>query len=218
MERFLKMILKLMFKIKGYQFYQVQSQEENAEAIAFGAKLLQIEGYDDAYIEMIQRYFPKSELFIARHRGQLIGAVRLLNPEVSCRIMDFWNLDYPKEVDMKRLRELGMLAVDKKYRGKSRLPITGLIEIAYQYSLKNGIRWWIASSTEKKYEKFKAINPNTRILNRLNPTARQQDFQSKYAAFFDAFDPHTVLFLSDLKDGSYTQQIKRMIQRKLRRK
>ena len=172
------------------------------------------EGYDDQYLKMIEQYFPGSVLFIVRHRGELIGAARLLNPEISCRVMDFWNLDYPNHVDFKELRELGMLAVDKRYRGKSRLPITGLIEVGYQYSLKNGIRWWLSSATRKKFEKFRTMNASCRELDKLPPTDRQHKFQSVYSEFFDSFDTKTVLFIFDLNHASYSAQLKRMIQRK----
>ena len=216
MEKLLKFAFKSLLRIKNYRTNIVESAEEEATIISFSNEILSSEGYPSDYLQILKRYYPNSVTFAVYHKEQLIGSLRLLDPRGPCRILDFWNIDFPTNTSLSEFREMGALVVAPNYRGKSRLPITALLEIAYNYSKKNNINYWFASSYQEKFEKFKLMNPSCQIMRISEPTPHQIAYRERYVEFFSSTQ-NAVLFFFDLNGASYSHQFKRMLNRKFKR-
>ena len=214
MDKLFKVIFRMMMRLKGYKIYIVESENEEAEIISFSARLFLEEGYAEEYIPLLERYYENSVLFAVRHKGNLIAATRLIDPRGNCRINDFWNVKIPDDVDVSELRELGMMVIDKKYRGKSRIPFSGMLDRAFEYSNQNGIKCWHSSAYEEKYLKFRKMNPSCRILEKLEPEEQQLKFRKDYADYFKQANP-ALIFVFNLKAASYSNHVKRVVKRKL---
>jgi hypothetical protein len=167
------------------------------------------QGYPDEYLELLKRYYDNSVLFVVRHKGTLVGTLRLIDPGCPCRITDFWNIEFPGDV------KLSEMSVDKQHRGKSKLPVTALLEVAYNHSLNNGIKWWFANALETDYHKFKKMNPSCRLLNQLDTTEDHQRFRGKYPAYYK-LAKSSLFFVFSLNRVSYSHEFKRILRKKFR--
>ncbi len=216
MERVLKRVLKAILWLNGYATKQVVSEEEDAEVIAFSNAILAEEGYPDDYLKMLERYIKNSVAFTVKYKGNLIGCLRLIDPAGPCRILDFWNIVFPEYVSVLQAREMGSLVIDKAHRGRSRWPMTALLDIAYDYSGKNNINWWFASAYRVKFEKFKTMNPSCTILEMAPPTKHQLEYRERYFDFFDKAKT-AVIFVFNLEGASYLHQFKRILKQKFKR-
>ncbi|MEM6298425.1 MAG: hypothetical protein AAF740_07030 [Bacteroidota bacterium] len=215
MDQLLGTIFRIVIWMEKYRVYQVTSQEEQSEVYAFATRVFAEKGYPTQNAEVLDHYTDKAALFVVRHRGQIVATMRLIDTENNCRLQDFWNVRLPEGVSIDRVRELGTMAVAKSHRGKSRIPIMDLLEIAVRYSKKNGIKWWCASAEEKDYYKFRRFNPNCQLLEKLPLTEHQREFRARHAQYFDTSCAHVWLFIFTLEKGLYLRNIKQMLTRKL---
>ncbi|MEM6297474.1 MAG: hypothetical protein AAF740_02170 [Bacteroidota bacterium] len=216
MENIFRLAFRAFLWFRGYQFYRVTSKEETAEITAFGNQIFREAGYAAENFELMQRYKSNSDLFVAKHKRQPVAMVRLTKAHQNCRLQDFWNLNLPQEVELSELRELGSLAVKKSYRGKSQLPIMGLLDIALAYSIKNNIKWWYASATARDYRNFRRFISSCQLLEELPITERQRTFREKYATYFSGAPSRATLFILKVEKKMYSQNIVRMLMQKLR--
>lgn len=216
MEKVLKRVLKLILWLNGYTTSQVTNAKEDAEVIAFCNAILAEEGYPDNYLKMLDRYTKNSVAFTVRYKGRLIGCLRLIDPAGPCRILDFWNVVFPENVAVLQAREMGSLVIAKAYRGKSRWPITALLDTAYSYSGEHQINWWFASAYQEKFEKFKTMNPSCTVLEMAPPTQHHLEFRERYFDFFDKAKI-AVIFVFNLEGASYLHQFKRILKQKFKR-
>lgn len=193
----------------------IESTEEKNHVIAFANAILLEEGYPENYLSMLHRYYDNSVTFAIYHKKKLIGSLRLIDPIGPCRILDFWNVKFPSDVTPSKSREMGSLAIDKQYRGKSRWPMTALLEIAADYSKQHDIKWWFASAFYNKYEKFKIMNPSCRLMEVCKPEKHQLKNRRIYSEFFDEAKSAKI-FIFNLNDASYTHQFKRILKQKIK--
>ena len=216
MEALLQSIFSVVLYLKGYRVHQVHAAEEEAQN-AFANKLMQEEGYAANYLELMPRYYANSAAFALYYHGALVGTMRLIDPSAGpCRILDFWNVQFPPSTPLHEYREMGALAIAKEHRGKSRWAMTALLHIANLYSKKQGIRWWFASAYADKFEKFKRMNPMCIELECDAPTAHHHTFRKRYASYFDVPEP-VYIFAFNLKGASYAHQFQRTLFRKRHR-
>ncbi|MEM6299992.1 MAG: hypothetical protein AAF740_14995 [Bacteroidota bacterium] len=215
MDYIIRIFFRAFFLIRGYRTYRVTTADEQAEINAFILKIFREDSSQSA--KLMERYADTSALFVMRHHGQPIAAMRLMNPDEDCQMQDFWNLRLPEGVLPHRVRELGAMAVAKSYRGKSRLPMQGLLDVALQFSRSQGVDWWYASAMQNDYEKFRQFNPNCRELEELPLTPHQEQFRQEYATHFSRSHKNSVLFLFGLGEGLYLANIKRILAYKLQK-
>lgn len=214
METLFKQILRIFLRLRGYKFHLVQSKEEQNKVNAFAKAILTEEAYPENYLKLLDRYDDNAETFAIYHKKRLIGSMRLISPEGPCRILDFWNVKFPDDTEASKSREMGSLVIDKRYRGKSRWPIIALLDIAYEYSQKQGIKWWFASALQDKFEKFKTMNPSCSIMETSEPTEHQLNYRTQYPEYFYEYEA-PVIFIFNLSGASYTYQFKRILYKKL---
>ena len=217
MESLLKLIFRRILRAKGFRVVQVSSIEEEQKVAAFARQIQSQEGYPDHYLNMLYKYYDNCVTFAVYHKEELIGSLRLIDPNGPCRILDFWHIEFPKDVPLSEFREIGSLVINKDYRGKSRWPMTALLEGAYHYSRDNGIKWWFASANQDKYQKFKKMNPSCVILEKLTPTEHQLTNRTRYRDFFDKAKT-SVVFGYSLDDAKYSKQFKRILKKKFKAK
>ena len=215
MESLLKLIFRRILRAKGYTVNLVSSEKEEKKVMEFARRIQSQEGYPEHYLNMLYKYYDNSVTFVVYHHEELIGSLRLVDPNGPCRILDFWHIDFPKGVELSEFREIGSLVINKHYRGKSRWAMTALLEGAYHYSRENGIKWWFASANQDKYQKFKKMNPSCVILEKLTPTEHQLANRTRYRDFFDKAKT-SVVFGYSLDDAKYSKQFKRILKKKFK--
>lgn len=217
LENVLKLVLRILLRLKGYRTHIVKSSEEEIRTINFTNSILSSEGYPEGYLKMLTRYYNNSVVFVIYHKHKLVGSLRLFDPTEPSRILDFWNVSFPSNIRRSEYREMGSLVIDRNYRGRSRWAMTGLLNIVYDYSRKNGVKYWLASAYQAKFSRFKRMNPSCRIMETLEPTESQLAYREHYSDFFDEAKA-AIVFVFHLNGASYLRQFKRIVNKKFKKK
>jgi hypothetical protein len=92
--------------------------------------------------------------------------------------------------------------IDSEYRGKARVVAMGLAMRAFQYSMRNDVRWWIASMTQRLADSFRALDVKPEILREEEPLPRHMEARKALAGYFKRYEGQLGSFAMDLKPAS----------------
>jgi N-acyl-L-homoserine lactone synthetase len=149
----------------GYDFKIAKSKEELEKVYHFRWQIYSEKGYIDSHSysdeKFTDRYDEVSTNLAAFHRNQIVGACRLTpfsSKNIGMPIFDYFNIVIPPEISSQdKFLEIGRFVIKKKYRGNRRLVAFGLAALAYLYSIKHDIRWWLAFMPEGLSNSFRSF-------------------------------------------------------------
>ena len=155
--------------INGYTFRTAKKGELD-EVFRFRWKTYSQEGYikPENHLEkkFTDEYEDASTSFVALHRNEIIGTVRLTrNSAVGFPATNHYYVDLPHEISSPNsIAEIGRLMIATEHRGRRRIVAFGLAAQFYEYSIRNAVAWWIVFMPEKLKSAFEKFGVHFKIL------------------------------------------------------
>jgi len=143
---------------KGYRFKKVDSDEEYDEASAIYNE--EAFSFPEHLEADIQRFKAGTLNFIAYHKNDPVGMVRMANPKVINRAYEHYGVD--KEGNH---HEIQSLVVSKDYRDGAQFVMLGLVKELYVYSVKNSIQTWSACGKRDIYLTMRKYCKDMRVVD-----------------------------------------------------
>lgn len=191
--------------LKGYSFKLARTETEiqqatniyNEQAITFPEHLLEEnESFKIAAIN-----------FVAYYKGTPVGMVSLGNPKIKNRTYAHFGVDEKGECF-----EIQGLVVKKEHRDGSQFVMLGLVKTAYQYSMKNGIHYWIAGSTQSLYLTMRQYCKKIEVI-----AVDYKKLTNPVALFLAENNYVNTFFIMDLTDFKPWKILKRFIKKRMKK-
>jgi len=107
--------------------------------------------------------------------------------------MQFFNINFPAEIDLPTVVEMGRFMVDPQYRGKSRLATLGMsLQLNHYIKTDSSAKWLIAFMSEKVRKAFHEIVP-FQILEENPPEKAQLEARTVRQGYWDKGEIHPVI-------------------------
>jgi len=140
------------------------------------------------------QFDPYSVSVLTLKDGQIIGCGRATHySELGLPVMQFFNINFPMEIDLPTVVEMGRFMVDPQYRGKSRLATLGMsLQLSHYVKTDSSAKWLIAFMSEKVRNAFHEIVP-FQILEENPPEKAQHDARTLRQGYWDKGEIHPVI-------------------------
>jgi len=161
------------------------------------------------------RYDRGAHHIVALHRGRLVGTARLVHSHAASVILDTAEVELPAGVKLSETFEFGGLAISEHHRGRGRIAMLGMLDLAYRYSLGQGRTYWFCLFHRRQMRAFTAFHD--RIIE-LDALLREDHRLPGYlAARIVRRWTHYACVLIDLRGASYVRNLQSMLRGALRR-
>lgn len=179
----------LISKIKGYKFWLAGTKEDLRRVFRIRYEVYRENGYilENPTHEFKDLYDQYSTSFLAADRkGNIIGSMRLTKYfPLALPAEHYFNINLDI-IDKARTAEPSRLVVKRELRKGNRLIILGLGIIAYRYSKKHNIRWWIATLPERLADSLKRdFKMNFSLIPSKKPTLENLEGRKEIQGYFD---------------------------------
>ena len=183
--------------VHGLQF-RVASATDMDALFRFRFEVYTGEGYVDPEHYPDQRfsdqYDPYSVSVLTLKRGQIIGCGRATHySELGLPVMQFFNINFPAEIDLPTVVEMGRFMVGPQYRGKSRLATLGMsLQLSHYVKTDSSAKWLVAFMSEKVRKAFYEIVP-FQILDENPPEKTQLEARTVRQGYWDKGEIYPVI-------------------------
>lgn len=212
-DRALSPMLRLLVRCAGYRTSLVSGEEGLREACAFRHAQYRLRSAGSAKGHECtggpDRYDRNALQVVARHRGEIVGTLRLVDSTVDSPVLDVAQVEFPAGVTPNRRTELSGLSVSPAHRGRGRLVFLGMLDLAVRHAAAWNRPYLVCLFHRKQLAPFLGICPEMRHLEAaLRPDCRLPDYmRERIVSRWD--DYRLVVF--DLRDVSWSRNIKRMV-------
>lgn len=203
-DRTLSLALAQYAWLKGYRFTRAKSPDEIDAANRFIFDIFLERGFYDfeQSPEPLEEEGSEPTLFVARHRGQVAGALELTRNPCHFTVEDFFAFDFPASVDRNQTAELARFSIAQRHRGKNPVAAVGLLAEALRFSIEHNIRWWIGCTPALLLASFAPLFRDWNCLPELPPGERQLKYRKGREGYFRPENANRV-FLIDVDSVSY---------------
>jgi hypothetical protein len=178
----------------GYSFRQAKSEADRGLAGKLRYRIYSQEGYinplDHPREEMVDKYAPFSEDFVAFFRSRPVGTIRITkDSEHGFPTENLFNIGRLDE--RQSVLEIGRLVIDPGYRQKkkgNRLIMFGLAYLVFLHSLRSDIQHWVVNMPEGLARSFEQFGACFEQLHQDEPTESHIKARSIIAGYFKRYD------------------------------
>lgn len=178
--------------VVGLQF-RVASPEDMTGLYRFRFDVYTGEGYvnPEDYPDKLFRdqFDPYSASVLTLKKGRIIGCGRATHYSVlGLPVLQFFNINFPAEIELPSVVEMGRFMVGPQYRGKARLATLGMsLQLSTYVKRDSSAKWLIAFMSEKVRNAFYEIVP-FEILDENPPSKEQLEARTQRQGYWDKGD------------------------------
>ena len=173
--------------LNGYKFILATTEAEKEAAYRLRYQVYAESHYlpaqDDEPL-LTDKYDDHSAIFIAYHKGECIGTLRLTHLTDGSNTQDYFNISLDREPHL--IVDIGKFVVARRQRSNARIACYGLIMKAYGYSLQNGIEVWLGCAPQGLLRSFRIFMPS-HILPQLPPTPQHYANRTRRTGYFEQY-------------------------------
>lgn len=191
---------------RGYRFTVARSQT----ALDDAATIYHEDGFSfpEHLQEQVEKYKKGVVTFVAYHRGEPVGVVRIANPHIINRPYELYGVDSEG-----RCCEIQSLTVKKEHRDASQFVMIGLVRKLYAYSLANGVTTWSACGANHIYLTMRRYCKITKAVD-INFSSIGNDL-TRYLYAHKIIETYFTMDLAGFSPwGIFVQCMKKMIKRR----
>jgi len=175
--------------LKGYRFRCAETENDLNKIFKIRYEVYRESGYipENLRHEFRDLHDQCSINFLATDRkGNIIGAMRLTkHSPLALPAEHYFNINLDI-IDKTKAVEPSRLVVKKELRKGNRFITLGLGVVAYQYSKKHNIQWWVATLPEKLANSLKRdFKINFSLILSKEPTPENLESRKEIQGYFD---------------------------------
>jgi len=181
----------------GLQF-RVARSDEMAALYRFRFGVYTGEGYvnPEDYPDKLfsDQFDPYSASVLTLKNGRIIGCGRATHySELGLPVQQFFSINFPAQIDLSSVVEMGRFMVDPQYRGKARLATLGMsLQLSAYVRRDRSAKWLVAFMSEKVRRAFYEIVP-FEILDENPPSKDQLAARTQRQGYWDKGEIHPVM-------------------------
>lgn len=140
------------------------------------------------------QFDPYSASVLTLKNGRIIGCGRATHYSVlGLPVLQLFNINFPREIELSSVVEMGRFMIDPQYRGKARLATLGMsLQLSTYVRCDRAAKWLIAFMSEKVRSAFYEIVP-FEILDENPPSKEQLESRTQRQGYWDKGEIHPVM-------------------------